>query len=70
MEINLDKTKIMRISRQQSPQNIMIIKKQVNHVKYLKSLGSTITNGARCSHAIKFSIAWKNENTFSSGNGF
>jgi len=69
MEINLDKTKIMRISRQASPPNIMIIKNQVNHVKYLNSLGSTITNDARCSRAIKFRIVWKKENTFSSGNG-
>jgi hypothetical protein len=37
-------------------------------MKYLNSLGSTITNGARCSRAIKFRIAWKKENTFSSGN--
>jgi hypothetical protein len=45
MEINLDKTKIMRISRKPFPPNIMIIKKQMNHVKYLNSLGNTITNG-------------------------
>jgi hypothetical protein len=33
-------------------------------------MGSTISNGARCSGAIKFRIAWKKQYTFSSANGF
>jgi hypothetical protein len=57
MEMNVEKTKVMRISRQPSPIKIMIDQKQLENVEYLKYLGSMITNDARCTHEIKSRIA-------------
>jgi hypothetical protein len=47
MEMNVEKTKVIRISRRPSPIQIMIDQKQVNNVEYFKYLGSMITN-SRC----------------------
>jgi hypothetical protein len=57
MEMNVEKTKVMRISRQASPVQIMIDQKQLENVEYLNYLGSMITNDARCTHEIKTRIA-------------
>jgi hypothetical protein len=54
METNVEKTKVMRISRQQSPIQIMIDQKQLENVNYLDSM---ITNVSRCTREIKFRIA-------------
>jgi hypothetical protein len=53
MEINVEKTKVMRISRQQNPVQIMIDQKQLANVEYFDYLGSMITNEARCTREIK-----------------
>jgi hypothetical protein len=45
--MNVEKTKVMRISRQPSLMKIMIDQKQLENVEYLNSLGSMITNDAR-----------------------
>jgi hypothetical protein len=42
MEMNVDKTKVMRISRQPSPVTIMIGQKQMDNVECLKYLGSIL----------------------------
>jgi hypothetical protein len=55
MDMNVKKTKIMRISPQQSHIQIMIHKKQHKNVHYFNYLG-TITNHARCIHEIKSRI--------------
>ena len=60
MEINVEKTKVMRISRQPSPVQIMIDQKQLENVKYFKYLGSMITNDTRCKREIKSMIAMTN----------
>jgi hypothetical protein len=57
MEINVEKTKVMRISRQPSPMKIMIDQKQLENVEYFNHLGSMITNDARCTREIKSRIA-------------
>jgi hypothetical protein len=57
MEMNVEKTKVMRISRQPSSIQIMIDQKQLENVEYFNYLGSLITNGARCTHEIKSRIA-------------
>jgi hypothetical protein len=57
MELNVEKTKVMRISRQPSPVQIMIDQKQLENVEYLNCFGSVITNDARCTREIKYSIA-------------
>ena len=48
MEMNVEKTKLMRISRQPSPVTIMIDQKQPENVEYFKYLGSMLTNDGRC----------------------
>ena len=53
-EMKVEKTKVMRISRQPSPVTIMIDQKQLENVEYL---GSMITNDGRCTREIKSRIA-------------
>ena len=57
MEINVEKTKVMRISRQPSPITIMIHQKQLQNVKCFKYLGSMLTEDRRCTCEIKSRIA-------------
>ena len=57
MEMNVDKTKVMRISRQPSPLKIMINKKKLENVESFKYLGSILTNDGRCTCEIKCRIA-------------
>jgi hypothetical protein len=57
MEMNVEKTKVMRSSRQPSPMKIMIDRKQLENVEYFNYLGSIITNDARCTREIKSRIA-------------
>jgi len=70
MEINLDKSKVLRISRQPSAIQIMIDQKQPEYAEYFSYLGNTITNDARCIHEIKSRFAMaktafkKNKNLF------
>ena len=57
MEMNLEKTKVMRISRQPSPVTITIDQKQLENVKCFKYLGSVLTDDGRCTCEIKSRIA-------------
>jgi len=57
MEMNVEKTKVMRISRQPSPVKIMINQKQLENVESFKYLGSILTNDGRCTCEIKCRIA-------------
>jgi hypothetical protein len=57
MELNVETTKVMRISRQPYPTQIMIDQKQLENVEYFNYLGSMITNAARCTREIKSRIA-------------
>jgi len=57
MEMNVEKTKVMRISRQPSRVTITIDQKQLENVKYFKYLGSVLTDDARCTCEIKSRIA-------------
>jgi hypothetical protein len=57
MEINVEKSKVMRISRQPAPIKIMIHQKQWENVEYFNYLGSMITSDARCAGEIKIRIA-------------
>jgi hypothetical protein len=43
MEMNVEKTKVMRIWRQPSPVTIMIDQKQLENVECFKYLGSILT---------------------------
>ena len=57
MEMNVEKTKVMRISRHSSPVTIMIDQKQMENVECFKYLGSMLTNDGRCTYEIKSKIA-------------
>ena len=56
MEMNVEKIKVMRISRQSSPVTIMIDQKQLENVECFKYLGSMLTNDGRCTREIKSMI--------------
>jgi hypothetical protein len=47
MGMNVEKPKVMRISRQPSPIKVMIDQKQLENVEYFNYLGSMITSDAR-----------------------
>ena len=57
MEINVEKSKVLRISRSPSPIQIMIYQKQMENVEYFNYYGSVVTNDARCTQEIKSRIA-------------
>jgi hypothetical protein len=51
------KLKVITISRQPSPLQIMKDQNQLENVKYFNLLGSMIANDARCKHETKSRIA-------------
>jgi len=57
MEINVEKTKVIRISSQPFPVKIMIHQKQLENVEFFKYSGSIFTNDGRCTCEIKTRIA-------------
>ena len=57
MEMNVEKTKVMTISRQLFPIKIMIDQKQLENVESLEYLGSILTNDGRNTCEIKSTIA-------------
>ena len=56
MEMKVEKTKVMRISRQPFPVKIMIDQKQLENVESFKYLGSILKNDGRCTCEIKCRI--------------
>jgi len=57
MEMNMEKTKLMRISRHPFPIKIMIDQKHLENVESFKYLGTILTNDGRCTCKIKSRIA-------------
>ena len=57
MEMNVEKTKVMRILSQPSPVTIMIDQKKLEIVECFKYLGSMLTNDGRYTCEIKSRIA-------------
>ena len=57
MEMNVENTRLMRISRKPSPVTIMIEQKQLENLECSKYLGSILTNDVRCTCEIKSRIA-------------
>jgi hypothetical protein len=57
MEMKVKNTKIIRITMQPFPTQIMIDQKQLETVQYFNYLHSLIRNDARCTHEIKSTIA-------------
>ena len=57
MEMNVEKTNVMRISRQRFPVKIMIDQALLENVESFKYLGSILVNDGRCTCEIKCRIA-------------
>ena len=57
MEMNVEKTKVMRISRQPLPVKTMTDQKQLENVESFKYLCSILTSDGRCTCEIKCRIA-------------
>jgi hypothetical protein len=57
VEMNVEETKVMVISRQPSPVTIVIDQKQLENMECFKYLGSILTNDGRCACEIKSRIA-------------
>jgi hypothetical protein len=57
MKVNVEKTKVMRISRHPLPVKIMIEQKQLENVESFKYLVSILTDDGRCTCEIKCRIA-------------
>jgi hypothetical protein len=57
MEMNVEKTKVIRISRRLSSVKIRTDQKHLKNVEYFNYLGSMTTNDARCTREIKSRIA-------------
>jgi len=57
MEMNVEKTEVMRTSRQPFPVKIMIDQNQLENVESFKYLSSILTNDGRCTCEIKCRIA-------------
>ena len=58
MEMNVENTKVMRISRQPFQVKIMIDKKQLENMESFKYLGSILTNDGRCTCEI-VGLVWQ-----------
>ena len=54
MEMNVEKTKVMRVSRQPFPVTIMIDQKQLENVECFKYLGSLLTSNEHDNELICF----------------
>ena len=59
MEMNVEKTKVMRISRQPTPVTIMIDQKQLENVECFKYLGSILTNDGSVRVKLNAGLPWK-----------
>jgi hypothetical protein len=60
VEVNVEKTEIMRISRQPSP--VWILRDQkLENVEYFNFLRSLATTDARCTREIRYRIAIKKQ---------
>jgi hypothetical protein len=57
VEMNVEETKVMRISRQPFPVKLMIDQKQLENVESFKYLGSMLTSDGRYTYEIKSRIA-------------
>jgi hypothetical protein len=59
MEMNVENPKVMKNSRQRSPMQIMVGKKQQGNVECFNYVCSMITYDARCTREIKSRVVMK-----------
>ena len=58
MEMNVEKTKVMRISRQPFPVKIIIDQKQLENVESFKYLGSILSNDGNVLVKLSVGLLW------------
>jgi hypothetical protein len=63
MEINVEKTKTMRVLRQPTPLHIKIDKRLADNVEEFNYLGSMITNDAKCTRKLRPGLPWEKQNS-------
>jgi hypothetical protein len=61
MQMNVETTEVLRISRQPSPIQIMIDQKQLKNVEYSSYLGSEMINNIRCTCEIISTITMEKQ---------
>jgi hypothetical protein len=61
MEMNVEKTEVIKISRQPSAVYVMIFQKQLENLEYFNYIGSMITNGARCTVKLNPELPWQKQ---------
>jgi len=57
MEMNVEISKVMEMSRSPPSVQIMIDRKQLKNVEYFNYLGSLVTNDERCTRKIKSGLS-------------
>lgn len=57
MEINIEKSKVMRISKREKPLRITVDNQELENVEQFKYLGSLLTKDAHCTNEIRTRIA-------------
>ncbi|MGX9339094.1 hypothetical protein, partial [Pantoea dispersa] len=57
MEINIEKSKVMRISKREKPLRITVDNRELENVNQFKYLGSFLTKDAHCTSEIRARIA-------------
>ena len=60
MEMNVEKSKMIGISKQASPIHMMVDQTQPENMEYLNYVRSIITNDARCTQEVKSRISIAN----------
>jgi len=58
MDVNVEKTKVMRISRQPFPVKIMVDEKQLENVGSFQYFGSILTCDGGCTCVINVGLLW------------
>ena len=57
MEINIDKSQVMRVSRRNESLQITVKNRELKEVDHFKYLGSVLTRDGYCTREIKMRIA-------------
>jgi hypothetical protein len=63
MEMKVERNKVMRISRQPSPTQIMVDQKQPKNVEYFNYLGSMITNDSGVHVKLNPGLPWQKQHS-------
>jgi hypothetical protein len=63
MEMNVEKSKVMRISREQPPLQIMVDQNELDVVEYSNYVRGIITNDVSCTREINQEVPWQKQSS-------